>query len=43
MNAARLAAERNVPIIPPECDAAKMRPTGRSGSSNAALAVNSAL
>src|SRR5919204_541834 len=25
-----LPRERNVPIMPPECDPAKMRPTGRS-------------
>ena len=29
--------------MPPECEAAKMRPTGRSGSSNAALAVRKVL
>ena len=38
-----LPRERNVPIMPPECDAAKMRPTGRSFSSNAALAVRKVL
>ena len=38
-----LPRDRNVPIMPPECEAAKMRPTGRSGSSNAALAVRNVL
>src|SRR5215213_8573653 len=38
-----LPRDRNVPIMPPECDAAKMRPTGRSGSSKAALAVRNVL
>ncbi len=34
--------DRNVPIMPPLCEAPKILPTGRSGSSNAALAVMSA-
>jgi hypothetical protein len=37
-----LPRDRSAPIMVPECEAAKMRPTGRSGSSKAALAVISA-
>ena len=38
-----LPRDSSVPIMPPECEAAKMRPTGRPGSSKAALAVSKVL
>ena len=38
-----LPRDSSAPIMLPECEAAKMRPTGRSVSSNAALAVSIAL
>ena len=38
-----LPRETSAPIMLPLCEAAKMRPTGRSASANAALAVSSTL
>ena len=35
-----LPRDKSVPIMPPLCEAAKMPPTGRSGSSKAAFAVS---